>query len=177
MSNDSGELLARLEGLAKIFPNGTIALRGVDLDIARGQVHGLLGANGAGKSTLIKILSGTFAATQGRIVWKGQPARWSSPREANAMGVATIHQHIPLVPTLSVIENVFLGDSGRWRHSAHDRRRFDDVCERVGYWLNPNCLISELSIGQRQMVAIFQALGSGADLVVMDEPTASLASD
>ena len=177
MSNDSGELLARLDGLAKIFPNGTIALRGVDLDIARGQVHGLLGANGAGKSTLIKILSGTFAATQGRIVWKGQPARWSSPREANAMGVATIHQHIPLVPTLSVIENVFLGDSGRWRHSAHDRRRFDDVCERVGYWLNPNCLISELSIGQRQMVAIFQALGSGADLVVMDEPTASLASD
>ena len=177
MSNNSGELLARLEGVAKTFPNGTVALRGVDLDVARGQVHGLLGANGAGKSTLIKILSGAFAATDGRILWKGHPVRWTSPREANAMGVATIHQHIPLVPTLSVIENVFLSDSGRWRRSASNWQRFNDVCKRVGYWLNPTSLVSDLSIGQRQMVAIFQALGSGADLVVMDEPTASLASE
>jgi ribose transport system ATP-binding protein len=177
MSDNSDIPLARLEGVAKTFPNGTVALRGVDLEIARGQVHGLLGANGAGKSTLIKILSGAFQATEGRIVWKGQPVRWTSPREANAMGVATIHQHIPLVPTLSVLENVFLGDEGRWRRSASYRQRFNDICQRVGYRLNANSLVSELSIGKRQMVAIFQALGSGADLVVMDEPTASLAAD
>src|ERR1700710_2159482 len=113
--------LLRLQGVTKTFPNGLVALRGVDLDVARGQVHGLLGANGAGKSTLIKILSGAFAATDGRILWRGQPVRWSSPREANDMGVATIHQHIPLVPTLSVIENVFLGDSGHWRRDANTR--------------------------------------------------------
>ncbi|RFU49790.1 sugar ABC transporter ATP-binding protein [Paraburkholderia sp. DHOC27] len=166
----------RLEQVAKTFPNGTVALRGVDLDIERGKVHGLLGANGAGKSTLIKILSGAFPASGGRIVWRGQPVQWSSPREANEMGVATIHQHIPLVPTLSVLENVFLGDTGRWRRQQSYRQRFAELGERVGYQLDPDALVSDLSIGQRQMVAIFQALGTGAELIVMDEPTASLAT-
>jgi ribose transport system ATP-binding protein len=170
--------LMRLEGLKKSFLNGAVvALRGVDLTIERGKVHGLLGANGAGKSTLIKILSGAFPASDGKIIWKGEPVRWSTPKEANAMGVATIHQHIPLVPTLSVLENVFLGDGGRWRRDAAYRTRYAELCERVGYRLDPDALVSELSIGQRQMVAIFQALGTGAELIVMDEPTASLASD
>jgi len=170
--------LMRLEGLKKSFLGGAIiALRGVDLTIERGKVHGLLGANGAGKTTLIKLLSGAYPASDGRIVWKGQTVQWSSPKEANAMGVATIHQHIPLVPTLSVLENVFLGDQGYWRHHASYRVRYAELCERVGCRLDPDALVSELSIGQRQMVSIFQALGTGAELIVMDEPTASLASD
>jgi ribose transport system ATP-binding protein len=169
--------LMRLSDVKKVFPNGTIALRGVDLDVARGEVHGLLGANGAGKSTLIKILSGTYPATLGRVEWKGAAVHWETPRQANKMGVATIHQHIPLVPTLSVLENVFLGDDGRWRKSVSDRKRFAEICQRVGYWIDPDLLVSELSIGQRQMVAIFQALGTGAELIVMDEPTASLSAD
>ncbi|MCW5666280.1 MAG: sugar ABC transporter ATP-binding protein [Piscinibacter sp.] len=170
--------LMRLEGLKKSFLNGAVvALRGVDLTIERGKVHGLLGANGAGKSTLIKILSGAFPASGGRIVWKGQPVQWSSPKEANVMGVATIHQHIPLVPTLSVLENVFLGDDGPWRRDTSYRSRYDALCERVGCRIEPDTLVADLSIGQRQMVSIFQALGTGAELIVMDEPTASLASD
>ncbi|MGN5477933.1 ATP-binding cassette domain-containing protein [Cupriavidus basilensis] len=169
--------LMRLERVAKTFPNGLIALRGVDLEIVRGKVYGLLGANGAGKSTLINILSGAFPASGGRIVWRGSPVQWSSPKEANQMGVATIHQHIPLIPTLSVLENVFLGDGGRWRRDASLRTRFRDICERAQYWLDPDCVVSDLSIGQRQMVAIFQALGTGAELIVMDEPTASLATE
>lgn len=103
--------------------------------------------------------------------------QWSSPKEANTMGVATIHQHIPLIPSLSVLENVFLTDEGRWRRDASLRRRFQDLCNRTGYWLDPDRVVGDLSIGQRQMVAIFQALGSGAELIVMDEPTASLATD
>ena len=171
------EPLMRLTDVKKVFPNGTVALRGVDLDITRGKVHGLLGANGAGKSTLIKILSGTYPATLGRIAWKGEAVHWESPREANEMGVATIHQHIPLVPTLSVLENVFLSDSGKWRRHASYRKRFREVADRLGYWINPDTEVADLSIGQRQMVAIFQALGTGAELIVMDEPTASLATD
>jgi ribose transport system ATP-binding protein len=178
MSSNEQAPLMRLEGLTKSFLNGAVvALRGVDLEIERGKVHGLLGANGAGKSTLIKILSGAYPASGGKIIWKGQPVAWSTPKEANAMGVATIHQHIPLVPTLSVIENVFLGDEGRWRQSRDDRVRYDELCDRTGYWLDPDALVDDLSIGQRQMVSIFQALGTGAELIVMDEPTASLASD
>lgn len=169
--------LLRLERVAKTFPNGLVALRGVDLQIARGKVYGLLGANGAGKSTLIKILSGAFPATSGQIIWRGSPVQWASPRQANEMGVATIHQHIPLVSTLSVIENVFLGDSGRWRRDASLHARYNDICARTGYWLDPDRLVGDLPIGQRQMVAIFQALGTGAELIVMDEPTASLATE
>ncbi len=170
--------LMRLEGLSKSFANGAIvALKGVDLEIERGKVHGLLGANGAGKSTLIKILSGSLPSTGGRIIWKGREAHWSSPKEANAMGVATVHQHIPLVPTLSVLENVFLGDEGRWRRLASDRIRYEEICQHVGYRIDPDVLVDDLPIGQRQMVAILQALGTGAELIVLDEPTASLASD
>ncbi|TAL93214.1 MAG: sugar ABC transporter ATP-binding protein [Paraburkholderia sp.] len=169
--------LMRLERVTKTFPNGLIALRGVDLEIARGEVHGLLGANGAGKSTLIKILSGAFPASSGKIVWRGSPVQWATPKAANDMGVATIHQHIPLVPTLSVLENVFLGETGHWRRDISLRRRFLDLCERTGYWLDADSVVSSLSIGQRQMVAIFQALSTGAELIVMDEPTASLATD
>lgn len=169
--------LLQLQGVTKTFPNGLTALRGVNLEVSRGTVHGLLGANGAGKSTLIKILSGSLPATGGQIVWKGAAVEYSSPKAANDMGIATIHQHIPLVPTLSVLENVFLSEEGRWRRNAAIRRRFSELCQRVGYWLNPESLVSELSIGQRQMVAILQALGTGADLIVMDEPTASLAGN
>lgn len=177
MSVASALPLMRLEQVTKIFGNKLVALRGVDLDIAQGRVHGLLGANGAGKSTLINILSGAFAASSGRIVWKGETVHWSSPKEANTMGVATIHQHIPLVPTLSVLENVFLGDAGHWRRAETLQNRFDDLCKRIGYRLDPNRPVADLSIGQRQMVAIFQALGTGAELIVMDEPTASLATE
>jgi ribose transport system ATP-binding protein len=173
----AGQPIMQLRGVVKSFPNGTLALRGVDLDIEMGRVHGLLGANGAGKSTLIKILSGAYWATLGDIIWRGKPVRWDSPKAANDMGVATIHQHIPLVPTLTILENIFLSDAGLWRSSAALRRRFDELCNRVGYRLDPHERVSDLSIGQRQMVSIFQALGTGADLIVMDEPTASLALD
>ncbi len=169
--------LMRLTGVAKVFPNGTVALKGVDLDIERGRVHGLLGANGAGKSTLIRILSGDFRATGGQIAWRGNPVSWDSPKAANAVGVATVFQHIPLVPQLTVMENVFLGDTGPWRSPANLRARFEDLCGRIGYQIDADELVEDLSIGQRQMVAIVKALGTGADLIVLDEPTASLASD
>ncbi len=169
--------LMQLKNVRKTFGTQIVALRGVDLNITRGRVHGLLGANGAGKSTLIKILSGAYAATGGSVIWKGSEVRWTSPKQANDMGVATIHQHIPLVPTMSVIENVFMGATGFWRINAAMRSSFAHLCERVGYQLDADALVSDLSIGARQMVAIFQALATGADLIVMDEPTASLAAD
>ena len=165
-----------LEQVQKTFPNGTVALRGVDLAVERGSVHGLLGANGAGKSTLIKILSGAFPASSGRVVWRGQEVDWRSPSDANAAGVATIHQHIPLVPTLSVLENIFLARGG-WRRSETDRRDFAALTQTIGYTIDPDMLVADLPIGQRQMVAILQALGGGAELIVMDEPTASLATE
>lgn len=169
--------IMQLQAVKKSFGNRTIALRGVNLMIEKGRVHGLLGANGAGKSTLIKILSGAYRATEGSVIWRGETVNWDSPKAAKAMGVATVHQHIPLVPTLTILENVFLDDGGWWRRSGDLRARYHDLTDRMGYWLDPDRSVSDLSIGQRQMVAIFQALSTGADLIVLDEPTASLAMD
>jgi ribose transport system ATP-binding protein len=169
-----GQVLLELRDVVKTFPNGTRALRGVDLRVLRGSVHGLIGANGAGKSTLIKCVSGVQPVSGGTIGWDGEPVAWKSPGDAQAAGLATIHQHVPLVPTLSVLENVFLHASGPWRRTEAMRQEFDRLVGRLGYAIDPDVTVGTLPIGTRQMVAILQALALGAQLVIMDEPTASL---
>jgi ribose transport system ATP-binding protein len=166
-----------MEGVTKTFPNGTVALAGVDLTVQRGRVHGLLGANGAGKSTLIKILSGAHAASGGTIRWRGEPVRWSRPHHPKAAGVATIYQHIPLVPTLSALDNILLDQTGWRRGRREDRERVAAIVGMLGDPFALDSPVAELPIGARQMVGIAQALAGGAELVVMDEPTASLSGE
>lgn len=173
---DSSAPLLSLESLAKVYPNGTAALRGVDLTVCAGTVHGLLGANGAGKSTLIRILCGATQATGGRMAWCGKTVRWSDPSAARAAGIATLHQQIPLVGTLSVAENVFLATSTLLRRSAAQRRRLQQLMDAIDYRLAPDVPVATLPIGARQMVGVLQALAADARLIVMDEPTASLAA-
>ena len=168
--------LLRLDAVSKTFPNDTVALRGVDLAVRAGSVHGLLGANGAGKSTLIKILSGALPATGGALTWCGTRVHWRRPAEPRAAGIATLYQHIPLVGTLSVLENVFLGDVSGWRRANALELRLQRLLDTVGYDIDPHALVGELPLGQRQMVAILQALAGRARLIIMDEPTASLPS-
>ena len=166
-----------MEAVTKTFPNGTIALAGVDLTVRRGEVHGLLGANGAGKSTLIKILSGAHSASGGVIRWHGEEVRWSRPQDPKAAGIATIYQHIPLVPTLSALDNILLDQAGWWRGRTKDRERIAAIVSMLGNPFPLDAPLAELPIGARQMVAIAQALAGGAELVVMDEPTASLSGE
>lgn len=161
-------------GLTKVFGNGTQALTEVDLRVRPATIHGIVGANGAGKSTLIKIISGAIRPSDGSVTWKGREVDWSSPRDARAAGVRTIYQHIPLVPTLSVLDNVFLDQKGFLRGAGDLRVAFRQLLERIDYDIDPEALVSDLPIGDRQMVAILQALSTGAELVIMDEPTASL---
>ena len=173
--SDASPLL-QLERLEKMYPNGTAALRGVDLTVRAGAVHGLLGANGAGKSTLIRILSGASRATAGAIRWRGERIGWSRPAQARAAGIATLHQQIPLVGTLSVLENVFLAQSGGWRLGRRLEERLHRLMTSIGYEVAVDTPVATLSIGERQMVGILQALAADATLIVMDEPTASLAA-
>lgn len=169
--------LLKLEGIKKVFPNGAVALKGVDFTAKSGVVHGLLGANGAGKSTLIKVLSATIPSSGGKIIWRGEEVVFPTPLAANKAGIATIQQNIPLVPTLSVLENVFLWKTSGSRDTQTDREIFQGLCKETGYPINPDDLVGDLSIGARQMVCILQALSHNADLIIMDEPTASLAKE
>ncbi len=172
--DDAKQLILETRGLTKVFGNGTQALTEVDLQVRPATIHGIVGANGAGKSTLIKIVAGAIRPTDGAVLWKGREVDWSSPRDARAAGVRTIYQHIPLVPTLSVLDNVFLDQKGVLRGEGDLRAAFRQLLERIDYDIDPDAVISDLPIGDRQMVAILQALSTGAELVIMDEPTASL---
>jgi ribose transport system ATP-binding protein len=164
-------------GLHKTFPNGTTALGGVDLRIEPGEIRALVGANGAGKSTMINIMSGTVVPSAGELRWKGRPVHWNSPGDASADGVSTLHQHVELVPTLSIEDNVFLRDQGVWRSSRSRHRRFKTLAASVGLThLEPGTPVSELAVAERQMVGMLQALEGEPELIIMDEPTAALAA-
>jgi ribose transport system ATP-binding protein len=168
-----------MRGIRKQFP-GVIALDGVDLSIAAGEVHVLLGENGAGKSTLMKILSGAYRKDAGDIFIRGRDAQISSPADALARGVRIIYQELNLVPQLSVAENIFLGAAPTWGPGIINWRelyaRTATLLRDLGMELDPATRLDHLSLAQRQMVEIAKALKDDAVVLVMDEPTSALTS-
>ncbi len=168
----------RLSGVAKNF-GGVVAVREVDFDLFEGEVHALVGENGAGKSTLMKMVSGVHAPDEGSLEVGGEVVSFSSPREAEAAGIAMIPQELDLFPELSITENLFVGrkrprtrwgglDWGAMREEA--RRRLG----AMGVSLDVSAPVKQLSTANRQIVAIARALLGEAKAVIMDEPTASL---
>jgi len=176
-SSSAGPLVA-MHGITKRY-GGVQACREIDLTLAPGEVHALLGENGAGKSTLMKILSGDITDYEGRIEVAGQPRRFSGPADAQTAGIAIIHQELDLVPALSVADNVFLGRELR-RHGRLDRAamatRTRELLERIGVRLEPRRLVEELRTGEQQLVVIAKALSLHARVLIMDEPTSALSS-
>ncbi|MEF3126964.1 sugar ABC transporter ATP-binding protein [Rhizobium leguminosarum] len=165
------------KGVVKRF-GGVQALRGVDFELQVGEIHALLGENGAGKSTLMNLLSGVNTPDEGEIFIDGKPVRFHSPRDAQAAGIATIFQELDLVPSLTVAANLFLGRELVHRHGMLDgkamlqeaRKRLEAIDQSI----DPTQFVSELSIGQRQVVAIVKALSYASRALIMDEPTAAL---
>jgi ribose transport system ATP-binding protein len=165
-----------VRGVGKSY-SGVTVLHDIDLDIAPGEVHSLVGENGAGKSTLLKILGGAIRADHGSLRFDADQVHLGSPREAIAHGVSLISQEGALVPALSVLENVFLA---RWSHRVGmrrarvDRKRFDELLEFTGFTVDPRARVDELPIGLQQQVEILRSLARGARVIAMDEPTAVL---
>lgn len=174
------ERLLSFERITKRF-GGTVALRDVSLHLDAGEVLALLGENGAGKSTLIKCLAGIHAPDEGRILFKGEPYLHRPPRPNEKQRVAFIHQDLGLVEWMSVAENVGLAQGYSMRGGLIDWRgteqRAVDALARVGCDFDPSRRVQSLSRTEKSLVAIARALAAEADVLVLDEPTASLPAD
>ncbi|HET7314610.1 sugar ABC transporter ATP-binding protein [Salinisphaera sp.] len=163
--------------ITKTF-RGFKALDDVSFDLRAGEVHGLMGENGAGKSTLIKTLTGFHAPDAGELRLAGNAARFTSPRESQAAGIAAVYQEINLIPERSVAENIMLGREPRIARTIIDRRRLnaeaDALLARYGIGVNARTRLAGLGLGMQQMIAITRAVALGARVVILDEPTSAL---
>ena len=163
--------------VSKRFP-GVQALAAVSATFLAGEVTAVMGENGAGKSTLMKALAGVHPPDAGEIRWQGNPVSISSVAQAEALGIAFIHQELNLCENLTVVENIFLGrelrHGGCWRDHSAMRQQAREILARLGLRVDPGAVVETLSIGQRQMIEIARALSREAALVIMDEPTSSL---
>ena len=158
------------------FP-GVLANDRVNFTLKQGEIHALLGENGAGKSTLMNVLAGLYRQTSGTIKVFGEPVSFSSPKDAIARGIGMIHQHFMLVPTQTVTENILLGlDDPKFfmRLSDYDQKVLD-LQQKFGLRVDPTAKIWQLSVGEQQRVEILKVLYRGANILIMDEPTAVLA--
>ncbi len=172
-------MLLEMRNIQKRFP-GVVALKGVDFEMERGKVHCLVGENGAGKSTLVKILSGAYPDYEGQILLDGQPVNLHSPHEARRLGVAAVHQGRDLVPTLSGIQNIFLGNELKQKNRLLDSKSMNrfagDLVHRMGVEINLNLPVEQLSIPDQEIIAIAKALSTDCKILLVDEATAPLDS-
>ena len=170
--------IMEMRGISKSFP-GVKALQDVNLTVQAGEIHAICGENGAGKSTLMKVLSGVYphGSYEGEIIYQGAERRFSTISDSEHLGIIIIHQELALVPLLSIAENIFLGNEPAtfgiidWG-AAFSRTR--ELLAKVGLKESPRTLITNLGVGKQQLVEIAKALAKKVQLLILDEPTASL---
>jgi len=176
LTND--EILLQAKQITKVYP-GTIALKGVDFNIYRGKVNVLIGENGAGKSTLMKILAGVERASSGQLLMNGQEISINSPRDASHHGIGIIYQELNLYPNLSVAENIFMSHQMTRFGMVQDKEqqaRTRDLMGQLEQDIEPTTIVSDLRIGQQQIIEIAKALAQNVRILIMDEPTSALSN-
>lgn len=170
------EYMVRLENVGKVFP-GVIALDNVQLSLKKGEVLALLGENGAGKSTLMKILSGVYARDSGNIYVDGKLIEDMSPKRAQELGIAIIHQELNMCTHLTVAENIFLGrEKGRFGVLSGKQMKEEagKILDSLNIDISPDTVVGDLAVSRQQMVEIARALSTDARILIMDEPTSAL---
>ncbi|HET8652004.1 MAG TPA: ABC transporter ATP-binding protein, partial [Gaiellaceae bacterium] len=174
---EAAPIVLELNGITKEFP-GVLANDRVDFDLRRGEVHALLGENGAGKSTLMNILYGLYSPDGGEILVKGEKVRFHDPGDAIDHGIGMVHQHFMLIPVMSVAENIVLATEPRKAGILLDydaaEKRVHDLADAFNFHIDPHARIEDISVGQQQRVEILKALYRGAEVLILDEPTAVL---
>jgi erythritol transport system ATP-binding protein len=180
MAETTGDALLSAREVVKRY-GGVHALKGVNFDVHRGTVTTLFGENGAGKSTLMKILSGVEAPTSGQLILDGEPVEFTSTVDARDRGISIIHQELSLAPNLSVRDNIFMGREittsvGTVDYAAEDKA-VAELMEGLEENINPRTLVSELRLGQQQIVEIARALSVNSRILIMDEPTSALSAN
>lgn len=173
--------IIEMRNIEKHF-GSVIALAGVSVDVFPGECHCLLGDNGAGKSTFIKTMSGVHKPTAGEILFEGKPMQFADPRDAISAGIATVHQHLAMIPLMSVSRNFFMGNEPvkklgplkLFDHEYANRVTMEEM-NKMGISLRgPDQAVGTLSGGERQTVAIARAVHFGAKVLILDEPTSAL---
>lgn len=172
----TGDVILRCENISKAF-GGTQALKGVQLEVKKGEVHALMGENGAGKSTLMNIIIGLLREDTGTIEFEGQPYVARSPVEAMDRGISMIHQELNPQPHLSIAESIFLhreNMNGLFLDKKAQNKKTAEILEKFAFNFSPKTLMKELTLAQVQMAEIIKAVSTDARLIIMDEPTSSL---
>ncbi|MFA9422483.1 MAG: ABC transporter ATP-binding protein [Sedimentibacter sp.] len=168
----------QMNNIMKIYPNGVVAVEDVTFELEKGEIHALLGENGAGKSTLMKVLFGIESPEQGEIFLNGTKTIVKSPQDAISKGIGMVHQHFMLVPSLTVAENIVLGIEPKKNKMFIDMDKAievsKEITERYNFDVDVTEKVEELPVGVKQKVEILKALYRGADILILDEPTAVL---
>ena len=167
----------RFVGVSKAYP-GVHALEEFDLEVGVGEVHALVGENGAGKSTLLKILSGAHVPSSGHLELFGERLEFHGPKDARRLGIAAVYQELTIVPAMTAVANVFLGQTRSRNGFAAEREmraRYADLCEELGVYIPAGARAGLLSVADQQALEIMRGLESDARIMALDEPTASLA--
>lgn len=169
--------LLTADHIVKVYPNGVQANNDISISLAKGEIHAIVGENGAGKSTLMKILYGLEQPTSGTITLRGQPVQITSPHKAIALGIGMVHQNFMLVDSFTIAENIALGREPR-AGLARDRqqaiRDTEQLSKTYGLHVDPTAKVGLVPVGMRQRVEILKALYRGAEILILDEPTAVL---
>lgn len=171
------QTVLQMNHIMKIYGNGVVANEDVSLELRRGEIHAMLGENGAGKSTLMKVLFGLEAPDQGEIILRGQPATIKSPQDAISKGIGMVHQHFMLVPSLTVAENIILGvapKKGLFIDMDKAIKAAEDIAKEYNFDIDVRQKVEEIPVGIKQKVEILKALYRGAEILILDEPTAVL---
>jgi ABC-type uncharacterized transport system ATPase subunit len=175
---DEKRPIIEMKGIVKVYPDGTKALKGVDLTVYEGEILGLLGENGAGKTTLMKILFGMLKPTSGKIIVKGEEVSFKSPSDAIAKGIGMVHQHFTLVEVFDALHNIILGMEGHGLFSKIDvenaRKKLQKLMDELNFQVPLDVPVENLPVGVQQRIEILKMLYRNVDVLILDEPTAVL---